>query len=995
MPILALDVKTVKLITTTQIITSVYAVVKELIENAIDADADNIEINLVDNGTSLIEVKDNGYGISKKDAPYMALPSYTSKIANFEDLDALRTFGFRGEALSAVCAVAEVTIITKTEEDNVGTSYVMNNDGQIVNCESCHRSIGTTVQVRNLFKQVPVRRQIITNTKKANQTIKLLETLMQCFGICKPNVRIQFRVNNNVTFTKPSLNNIREAVNHILGRKIMSNMEWIESKDAEFTLQLMLPSKKIQDLSEISHPDLHYILVNNRPVKHKALEKLANGLILEYFEQESYRKKIIFLVYIILSPMDIDNKVLNAVDKYIRKFYGLKATEIAEQNVSLDTSVCYEDYASNPNENIADTEWPACKKRKIQEKVIQENIVKEKSILNNSNECKKSSQNEQQNDQTRNQKHHEDALALTTHIQSPNLSDSDDSNDTFSTTTVIKDKAADERLTLSQLPIVDLGEDFDFIEEIENSNISMNKNDANKENIQEKEKITMETWSKGQITGLKGGTDIKSDIATEKSNDNLNNKFDETLESDRAHVDHKDLNFLKHVRLQVAKENPTLTAAQTARKITDFWKQLSSEERGYYRDIAQEEEKEHKTHEKSEGKVDANKVVSGRNKNRLLQLFEKMKNAKNERKENLNMRTIVPWIIDRAKIITRSDFESEHIIGRLTPNLWVATICEQMWVVDITGLIKGLKVTDIDANKGFVKVVKNKQYFKRYQVKFKRRREGKTDYYARKRLTIQDKNKYNTPKYRLIVRLSNKDITCQVAYSRIEGDRIVCAAYSHELPKYGVKVGLTNYASAYCTGLLLARRLLKKLGLDSLYVGTTEVTGDEYNVEELDDGPGAFRCYLDTGLMRTTTGARVFGAMKGAVDGGLNIPHSTKRFPGYDGESKTFNADVHRQHIFAQHVANYMRTLEEEDDEAFKRQFSQYIKNGISANDIENIYKKAHEAIRANPEHTKVTREKPVIKKRWNRAKLSLSERKNRVAQKKASFLKTLEEAEV
>lgn len=89
---------------------------------------------------------------------------------------------------------------------------------------------------------------------------------------------------------------------------------------------------------------------------------------------------------------------------------------------------------------------------------------------------------------------------------------------------------------------------------------------------------------------------------------------------------------------------------------------------------------------------------------------------------------------------------------------------------------------------GFVKVVKNKQYFKRYQVKFKRRREGKTDYYARKRLIFQDKNKYNTPKYRLIVRLSNRDITCQIAYSRIEGDRIVCAAYSHELPNYGVKV---------------------------------------------------------------------------------------------------------------------------------------------------------------------------------------------------------------
>lgn len=64
---------------------------------------------------------------------------------------------------------------------------------------------------------------------------------------------------------------------------------------------------------------------------------------------------------------------------------------------------------------------------------------------------------------------------------------------------------------------------------------------------------------------------------------------------------------------------------------------------------------------------------------------------------------------------------------------------------------------------GFVKVVKNKAYFKRYQVKLKRRREGKTDYYARKRLTVQDKNKYNTPKYRLIVRFTNRDVIAQVS----------------------------------------------------------------------------------------------------------------------------------------------------------------------------------------------------------------------------------------
>lgn len=287
---------------------------------------------------------------------------------------------------------------------------------------------------------------------------------------------------------------------------------------------------------------------------------------------------------------------------------------------------------------------------------------------------------------------------------------------------------------------------------------------------------------------------------------------------------------------------------------------------------------------------------------------------------------------------------------------------------------------------GFVKVVKNKQYFKRFQVKFKRRREGKTDYYARKRLIVQDKNKYNTPKYRLVVRLSNRDITCQVAYSRIEGDKVVCAAYSHELPRYGVKVGLTNYAAAYCTGLLLARRLLKQLGLDSLYQGVDEVNGDEYNVEGVDDGPGAFRCNLDVGLNRTSTGARVFAAMKGAVDGGLNIPHSTKRFPGYDSESKSFNAEVHRDHIFGIHVRDYMKSLEEEDPEAFKRQFSRYIKLGINADQIEGIYKNAHAAIRENPEVVKKDRSAVPAKKKTLRRKLTLAERKDRVAQKKKSF---------
>nr|CAG4638602.1 EOG090X09YS [Cyclestheria hislopi] len=244
----------------------------------------------------------------------------------------------------------------------------------------------------------------------------------------------------------------------------------------------------------------------------------------------------------------------------------------------------------------------------------------------------------------------------------------------------------------------------------------------------------------------------------------------------------------------------------------------------------------------------------------------------------------------------------------------------------------------------------------------------------------------------MIVRFTNKDIICQIAYARIEGDVIVCAAYSHELPRYGIKVGLTNYAAAYCTGLLLARRLLKKFKLDKLYEGCTDVTGDAYSVQNLRDGPGAFKAYLDVGLARTTTGARVFGCMKGAVDGGIDIPHSTKRFPGYDSESKEFNAEVHRKHIMGQHVADYMKNLMDEDEEAYKRQFSQYIKLGITPDAVEGMYKKAHEAIRADPEFKKVEKDpSKITKKRWNAAKLTLEQRKERVAAKKQEFLAKLE----
>ena len=220
-------------------------------------------------------------------------------------------------------------------------------------------------------------------------------------------------------------------------------------------------------------------------------------------------------------------------------------------------------------------------------------------------------------------------------------------------------------------------------------------------------------------------------------------------------------------------------------------------------------------------------------------------------------------------------------------------------------------------------------------------------------MIAQAKNKYNAPKYRLVVRFTNRDVICQIVTAEISGDKVFAAAYSHELKRYGIENGLTNWSAAYATGLLVARRALKKLNIDEQFKGVEEADG-EYTLTEAAEGDDGeerrpFKCFLDVGLHRTSTGARVFGAMKGASDGGLFIPHNEKRFPGYDIEGKELDAETLRKYIFGGHVAEYMETLADDDEERYKSQFLKYIENDIEADGLEDVYADAHKAIREDP----------------------------------------------
>ncbi|KAK7908666.1 60S ribosomal protein L5 [Apiospora marii] len=299
----------------------------------------------------------------------------------------------------------------------------------------------------------------------------------------------------------------------------------------------------------------------------------------------------------------------------------------------------------------------------------------------------------------------------------------------------------------------------------------------------------------------------------------------------------------------------------------------------------------------------------------------------------------------------------------------------------------------------FQKTLKSSAYFSRFQTKYKRRRSGKTDYYARKRLITQAKNKYNAPKYRLVVRFTNRDIIMQIVTSEITGDKVFASAYAHELRAYGIEHGLTNWAAAYCTGLLIARRVLKKLGLDQTFTGVEEADG-EYTLTEAAEEDGEerrpFKANLDVGLARTSTGARVFGAMKGASDGGILIPHSENRFPGYDMESKELDAETLKKYIMGGHVAEYMETLADDDEERYRSQFQKYIDDDVEAEGLEDLYTEAHAAIREDPfkkvesDAPKKTKEEwKAESKKYRDQKLTKAQRDQRVQDKMAEILKS------
>ncbi len=273
------------------------SVVKELVENALDSGATSVVVNIKDAGRTLIQVTDNGCGMSPTDARMSFERHATSKISNASDLFAIRTMGFRGEALASVAAIADVEMRTKRQEEEMG-SFLHINATRVVIQEPAACSNGTSLQVKNLFFNVPARRKFL---KSDAYEMKLIINEMQRIAIPNPEIAFNLYHNGNPVFELPPANLLKRIV-ALFGKSVQQALIPIESETSIATITGFtgLPRYARKTMGE------QFFFVNQRYMRHPWFHKAIMQAYEKLLPPDAFPSYFVFLE---VNPAEIDINV--------------------------------------------------------------------------------------------------------------------------------------------------------------------------------------------------------------------------------------------------------------------------------------------------------------------------------------------------------------------------------------------------------------------------------------------------------------------------------------------------------------------------------------------------------------------------------------------------------------------------------------------------------------------------------------------------------------
>ena len=281
-----LDKDTINKIAAGEVIEGPAAVVKELVENAIDADANSITVEIKDGGTSLIRVTDNGKGIGSDDIKKAFLPHATSKIKTADDLVLVSSLGFRGEALASIAAVSEVEVLTKTADEISGIRYVISGGKEEAN-EHIGTPEGTTFVVRNIFYNTPARKKFL---KTATTEGRYVTEVMEHMAVSHPEVAFKFILNGQVKLQTMGNGSLKDVLFYIYGKEITANIIPVNNPDIDGELINGLSVRGFVGKPSLTRGNKEYenYFINGRFIKNKVITRAIEDAYKSFLMQHRF-----------------------------------------------------------------------------------------------------------------------------------------------------------------------------------------------------------------------------------------------------------------------------------------------------------------------------------------------------------------------------------------------------------------------------------------------------------------------------------------------------------------------------------------------------------------------------------------------------------------------------------------------------------------------------------------------------------------------------------